>query len=153
MALANKEFDVTVVAVTHDLNHAVLESDRIIALREGELVFYGTPDLIMKPDVLQRIYGDSLLLVDHPQAGLADDRAAHDARTGEGTGQVAARRPGRRCDEPGLDDRILLACWPWRRCAGAVLRHGAHPAPRAVGRRATTTPRSISSGSCAFRAC
>ena len=60
----------TVVAVTSDLNHAVLESDRIIALREGELAFYGTPDLMMKPDVLQRIYGISLLLVDHPTAGL-----------------------------------------------------------------------------------
>ena len=70
VALANKEFDVTVVAVTHDLNHAVLESDRIIALRAGEVAFYGTPDLIMKPDVLQRIYGASLLLVDHPTAGL-----------------------------------------------------------------------------------
>ncbi|MCD4727820.1 MAG: ABC transporter ATP-binding protein [Pirellulales bacterium] len=70
IALANKEFDVTVVAVTHDLNHAVLESDRIIALREGELVFYGTPDLIMKPDVLKRVYGAPLLLVDHPKAGL-----------------------------------------------------------------------------------
>jgi iron complex transport system ATP-binding protein len=70
IALANKEFDVTVVAVTHDLNHAVLESDRIIALREGALAFYGTPDLIMKTDVLQRIYGATLLLVDHPEAGL-----------------------------------------------------------------------------------
>ncbi len=70
VALANKEFDVTVVAVTHDLNHAVLESDRILALREGEVVFYGTPDLVMKPDVLQRIYGFTPLLVDHPKAGL-----------------------------------------------------------------------------------
>jgi iron complex transport system ATP-binding protein len=70
VALANKEFDVTVVAVTHDLNHAVLESDRIIALREGELAFYGTPDLIMKPDVIERVYGVSLLMVDHPQSGL-----------------------------------------------------------------------------------
>lgn len=70
VALANKEFDVTVVAVTHDLNHAVLESDRIIALNEGELVFYGTPDLVMKPDVLQRIYGAQLMMVDHPKAGL-----------------------------------------------------------------------------------
>jgi iron complex transport system ATP-binding protein len=70
VALANKEFDVTVVAVTHDLNHAVLESDRILALREGELVFYGTPDLIMKQDVLQKIYGAPLMLVDHPKAGL-----------------------------------------------------------------------------------
>ncbi len=70
VALANKEFDVTVVAVTHDLNHAVLESDRIIALRGGELAFYGTPDVIMKPDVLERVYGASLLLVDHPTSGL-----------------------------------------------------------------------------------
>ncbi len=90
VALANKEFDVTVVAVTHDLNHAVLESDRIIALREGEVAFYGTPDLIMKPDVLERIYGASLLLVDHPDVGLADDRAADDTRTGQGAGQVAS---------------------------------------------------------------
>jgi ABC-type cobalamin/Fe3+-siderophores transport system ATPase subunit len=70
IALANKEFDVTVVAVTHDLNRAALESDRIVALREGELVFYGTPDLLMKPDVLQRIYGAPLQLVDHPTSGL-----------------------------------------------------------------------------------
>jgi ABC-type cobalamin/Fe3+-siderophores transport system ATPase subunit len=70
VALANKEFDVTVVAVTHDLNHAVLESDRIIGLSAGEVAFYGTPDLIMKPDVLQRIYGVPLLLVEHPTSGL-----------------------------------------------------------------------------------
>jgi ABC-type cobalamin/Fe3+-siderophores transport system ATPase subunit len=70
VALANKEFDVTVVAVTHDLNHAALESDRIIALREGEVAFYGTPNLMMKPDVLQRIYGSPFLLVDHPTSGM-----------------------------------------------------------------------------------
>ncbi len=70
VALANKEFDVTVVAVTHDLNHAVLESDRIIALNGGELVFCGPPEMVMKPDVLQRIYGTSLLMVNHPHAGL-----------------------------------------------------------------------------------
>ena len=70
VASANKELGVTVVAVTHDLNHAVLESDRIIALRGGELAFCGTPDLIMKPDALERIYGVSLLLVDHPTSGM-----------------------------------------------------------------------------------
>ena len=70
VALANKEFDVTVVAVTHDLNHAVLESDRILALRDGEVAFYGTPDLIMKPDTLQKIYGSPQLLVEHPTSGL-----------------------------------------------------------------------------------
>jgi iron complex transport system ATP-binding protein len=70
LALANKEFDVTVVAATDDLNHAVLESDRIIGLREGEVVFYGTPEVVMKPDVLQRIYGVPLLLAEHPTSGM-----------------------------------------------------------------------------------
>ena len=74
VALANKEFDVTVVAVTHDLNHAVLESDGIIALREGELAFYGTPDLVMKPDVLQRIYGTLAADGRPSEGGTADDR-------------------------------------------------------------------------------
>jgi iron complex transport system ATP-binding protein len=70
VAFANKQLHVTVVAVTHDLNHAVLESDRILALREGRLAFSGTPKSIMNHDVLQRIYGASLLLVEHPESGL-----------------------------------------------------------------------------------
>ena len=68
--MANKEFDITVVIVTHDLNHAVLESDRILALKDGEVAFCGTPELIMKPDTLKRIYGTSLLTVEHPISGL-----------------------------------------------------------------------------------
>jgi iron complex transport system ATP-binding protein len=71
IALANTELDVTIVIVTHDLNRAVLESDRIMALREGRLVFFDSPDRIMEPDVLQRIYGTPLLTVEHPMAGLS----------------------------------------------------------------------------------
>jgi iron complex transport system ATP-binding protein len=70
LATANKQFDVTIVSVTHDLNHAVLETDRVIALSGGRVVFNGPPAEIMEPDVLQRIYGASLLLVDHPQADM-----------------------------------------------------------------------------------
>jgi ABC-type cobalamin/Fe3+-siderophores transport system ATPase subunit len=62
----NRELDVTILAVTHDLNHAVLETDRVIALKEGKVIFNGLPTDIMKPDVLARIYDTSLLLVDHP---------------------------------------------------------------------------------------
>jgi hypothetical protein len=34
------------------------------------LVFYGTPDLMMKSDTLHRVYGISPLLVEHPRSGL-----------------------------------------------------------------------------------
>jgi iron complex transport system ATP-binding protein len=62
----NKELGVTILAVTHDLNHAVLETDRVVALKEGRVVYNGEPAGIMKPDVLGRIYDTSLLLVEHP---------------------------------------------------------------------------------------
>jgi iron complex transport system ATP-binding protein len=70
LARANREFQATIVAVTHDLNHAVLEADRVLALKDGSVVFNGPPVEIMIPEVLRRIYGTELLLVPHPQAGM-----------------------------------------------------------------------------------
>ena len=60
----------TTVSVTHDVNRAALESDRIVALRDGRVVFDGRPEEIMRPDVLQRIYATPFLLVAHPETGL-----------------------------------------------------------------------------------
>jgi len=64
----NREEGTTIVAVTHDLNSAVLGSDRIVALRDGRVVFCGKPGQLMNQDVLQQVYGTSLLLADHPHA-------------------------------------------------------------------------------------
>jgi len=66
----NRTSGVTIVAVTHDVNHAVLQSDRVLALRDGRVAFCGLPEEIMKQDVLRQIYGTSLMLVDHPQVRL-----------------------------------------------------------------------------------
>ena len=66
----NRNSGVTVVAVTHDVNRAAMDSDRIVALSTGKLVFDGTPGEIMQPEVLQRIYDTSFLLVDHPQGDV-----------------------------------------------------------------------------------
>jgi iron complex transport system ATP-binding protein len=70
LATANRQAGVTVVAVTHDVNRAVLESDRIVALREGRVVFAGSPAEIMQVDVLESIYGVRVLLADHPGASI-----------------------------------------------------------------------------------
>ena len=67
---ANTRSGVTVVTVTHDLNHAVLESNRIVALREGRVVFDGRPGEIMNPEVLGEIYDTPFVLVDHPQSDV-----------------------------------------------------------------------------------
>lgn len=66
----NRNSGVTVVAVTHDVNRAAMDSDRIVALSTGRLVFDGTPSEIMEPEVLQRIYDTSFLLVGHPQGDV-----------------------------------------------------------------------------------
>ena len=70
LAQAAEADDLTMISVTHDVNRAALESDRIVALREGRVVFDGKPEDIMQPEVLQRIYDTGFLMVDHPQSGL-----------------------------------------------------------------------------------
>lgn len=61
---------ITIVAVTHDVNRAVLDSDRIVALSAGRVIFSGTPAEVMNPQTLAEIYQTELLLVAHPDTGL-----------------------------------------------------------------------------------
>jgi len=69
LAEANRS-GMTIVTVTHDLNHAVLESDRIVALHQGSVIFDGPAAGVMKPDVLRRIYDTPFTLVAHPQSAI-----------------------------------------------------------------------------------
>ncbi|MHA7188684.1 iron ABC transporter ATP-binding protein [Arthrobacter sp. MDT2-16] len=46
----------TVVLVIHDINFASCYSDTILAMREGALIHQGTPEEIMTPEVLHRVY-------------------------------------------------------------------------------------------------
>ena len=76
LARVNRASGTTIVCVTHDLNRAVLDSDRILALRPcdaaepGSVVFCGTPIELMQADVLRDIYHTEFLLIAHPQTGL-----------------------------------------------------------------------------------
>ncbi|HLA85854.1 MAG TPA: ABC transporter ATP-binding protein, partial [Thermoguttaceae bacterium] len=47
----------TMVSVTHDVNRAALESDRIVALQRGRVAFLGSSADIMRADVLADLYG------------------------------------------------------------------------------------------------
>jgi len=71
LARLNRDSGVTIVAVTHDLNVAVLESHHIVALGEGRVVYDGPPGELMRAEVLERIYGTPFLLVEHPEAPTA----------------------------------------------------------------------------------
>jgi len=69
LAKINKTNNTTIVCVTHDLNSAVLNADTIIALKEGKIVFEGTPEEIMNEDTLEKIYSKKFNFVAHPQTG------------------------------------------------------------------------------------
>ncbi len=56
----------TILTVTHDVNTAALDSQRILALQEGRKVFDGTPEQLMQPEILRKIYAAELILVRHP---------------------------------------------------------------------------------------
>ncbi len=60
----------TILSATHDINSAVLHSQKIIALKEGELCFFGSPKDIMNNDKLYKLYGKTFLFIDHPVARI-----------------------------------------------------------------------------------
>lgn len=50
----------TVVIVIHDINYAAAWADRIVAMREGRVTAFGPPEEVIRPDVLEAVYGDRI---------------------------------------------------------------------------------------------
>lgn len=53
---AADELGKTVVLVLHDINFASCYSDHIVAMREGKVAHQGTPDSLIRSDILRDIY-------------------------------------------------------------------------------------------------
>ncbi|REK77861.1 ABC transporter ATP-binding protein [Paenibacillus paeoniae] len=65
-----KQRSLLVVAVLHDLNLASLYCDKLIALHRGGIAAEGTPDEVLNPAVIERLYGAKTTLVKHPATGV-----------------------------------------------------------------------------------
>ena len=65
----NQSLGLTVIMVLHDVNMAAKFSDRLIALHSGKVIASGTPEELMTPDTLMKIYGMELALFPHPTTG------------------------------------------------------------------------------------
>ena len=66
----NRERGLTVVLVSHDLNLASQYCDQVLMLNHGRLAAMGSPQAVIKPDVIEEVYGCSVLVDRHPQSGL-----------------------------------------------------------------------------------
>lgn len=66
----NQERGLTVVLVSHDLNLASQYCDRLMLLNHGCVVKTGIPEEVIKPEVLEQVYGCKVLVDLHPQSGM-----------------------------------------------------------------------------------
>lgn len=65
----NEERGLTVVLVSHDLNLASQYCDRLLLLNGGMAFCLGTPDEVIRLDVLKAVYGCEVLVDRHPDTG------------------------------------------------------------------------------------
>ena len=65
----NRDRGLTVVMVSHDLNLASQYCGQLILLDHGHIVKMGTPDEVIRPEVLEQVYGCEVLVDRHPQSG------------------------------------------------------------------------------------
>ncbi|MCI6140312.1 MAG: ABC transporter ATP-binding protein [Clostridiaceae bacterium] len=62
----NQESGVTVVMILHDLNHAIMFSDYLVAIKNGMLYASGTPAEIITPQTLREVFDVEAEVINHP---------------------------------------------------------------------------------------
>ena len=56
----NETYQLTIVMVLHDINHAVYYSDEIIGMKEKKVIVQGSPEEVVTPEVVKELYGIEL---------------------------------------------------------------------------------------------
>jgi iron complex transport system ATP-binding protein len=54
----------------HDLNQAAMVADRILLLAGGGMAAYGSPDEVLRPEIIEKYYGAKVYVGRHPAADL-----------------------------------------------------------------------------------
>lgn len=65
------EFGRTIVTVLHDINFAAKYSDRICAMKDGNIAAFGTVEEIMDADILSDIFDTKLEIIQGPYGPIA----------------------------------------------------------------------------------
>ncbi|MDR0925928.1 MAG: ABC transporter ATP-binding protein [Hungatella sp.] len=62
----NEEQGVTVVMVLHDLNHAIMFSDYLVAIKDGKTHSAGSPEDMITPQTLREVFDVEAAVICHP---------------------------------------------------------------------------------------
>jgi iron complex transport system ATP-binding protein len=65
-----KKQGVAILMVLHDLNLAAQYCDRLLMLKEGELVGEGRPSEVIRSDLIREVYGVEVFVTSHPDSGV-----------------------------------------------------------------------------------
>lgn len=66
----NQNHDMSIIEVSHDLNHAVQHSQHILALKLGEALWYGKSSELLESEYLHALYDQQFVFATHPQTGV-----------------------------------------------------------------------------------
>jgi iron complex transport system ATP-binding protein len=85
----NREEGLTVLAALHDINLASEFCDRLLVLRQGQLVAEGTPSEVITPSLLARVFGLDAWVRVNPATGRPHvlPRTLQHVEAGEGNGR------------------------------------------------------------------
>ena len=70
MEKLKSEKGITVVMVSHDINLAAMYGDRVLLLKDGEVVCEGAPSVVLTFQQLEKTYGCNLLVDESPLGGF-----------------------------------------------------------------------------------
>lgn len=65
----NREHGLTIVMVLHDMNQAIRYSDKILVMKNGQLIAEGDPKTVITEELIQDVYGIKMLIKED-EAGL-----------------------------------------------------------------------------------
>lgn len=71
LKIAANEFGRTILTVMHDINFAAKYSDRICAMKHGQIAAFGTVQEIMKPEILSDIFETKIEIIEGPYGPIA----------------------------------------------------------------------------------
>jgi iron complex transport system ATP-binding protein len=66
----NRTRRATVLAVLHDLNLAAAFSDIMVLMKQGGVYCQGSPDAVLKTEIIREVYGVEARIVANPDTGL-----------------------------------------------------------------------------------
>ena len=69
IARLNQQLGITIIEVSHDINHAGQQGKLVMALVEGQSLWQGPGELFLQKDRLKRLYQQDFVFVSHPVSG------------------------------------------------------------------------------------